>query len=89
MNDVRLTIGITTRDRPEALAALSAVAGVSSRTCHPKYSCSTMPRRRRYAIRSAGWSLPLTVRVLRDDRAPGYIAGRNRLVREAAARSCC
>jgi GT2 family glycosyltransferase len=33
----------------------------------------------------AGWHLPLRVRVLRDDRAPGYIAGRNRLVREAAA----
>ena len=71
MNAVRLTIGITTRNRPEALEALSQVAGVRLAPVDPKYSCSTTPRRCRHAIRCAGWSLPLTVRVLRDDRGTG------------------
>ncbi len=44
-----------------------------------------MPRRRRYDDQVTRWNLPLPVRVLRDDRAPGYIVGRNRLVREASA----
>jgi GT2 family glycosyltransferase len=35
--------------------------------------------------RLAGWSIPIAVRVLRDERAPGYIVGRNRLVRESTA----
>jgi len=84
MNATRITIGVTTRNRPEALeGCLRSLAFVSHLSPEVLVfdDASSVPVRDQVA----GWSLPLTVRVLRDDRALGYIAGRNRLVREAAA----
>ena len=86
MNGVRLTIGITTRNRPDALRrclrSLAAVAHLSPEvivfddaSSTPVHECL------------AAWDLPMTVRVIRDDRAPGYITGRNLLMREASAPS--
>ena len=86
MNGVRLTIGITTRNRPDALRrclrSLAAVAHLSPEivvfddaSSTPVLECL------------AAWDLPLPVRVIRDDGAPGNIVGRNRLVREASAPS--
>lgn len=84
MNGARLAIGITTRDRPEALErCLRSLAVVSHLSPEVLVfdDASSAP-----VIGSlAGWNLPMPVRVLRDDRAPGYIVGRNRLVREASA----
>ena len=86
MNSVRLSIGITTRNRPDSLhrclRSLAAVADLSPEiivfddaSSTPVIECL------------ARWDVPLPVRVIRDDCAPGYIVGRNRLVREAAAPS--
>ncbi len=84
MNDVRLTIGITTRDRSEALrrclASLAVVTHLSPEVLVFDDASSTP-----VADQLCGWNAPIGVRVLHDDRAPGYIAGRNRLVREATA----
>lgn len=84
MSAVSLTIGITTRDRPEALErclrSLSVVAHLSPEVLVFD-DASSAP----VLGRLAAWQVPVPVRVLRDDRAPGYIAGRNRLVREASA----
>ena len=84
MNAVRLTIGITTRDRPAALErclrSISVLAHLSPEVLIFD-DASAVP----VSDSVAAWDLPMPVRVLRDDRAPGYIAGRNRLVREASA----
>ena len=78
----RLTIGITTRNRPESLARCLA----SLNTLHalaPEvlvFDDGSVP-----AATTAGANMP--VRIVRDEAAPGYIVGRNRLVREAAAPS--
>jgi GT2 family glycosyltransferase len=79
-----LTIGVTTRDRPESLArclrSCQAVAHLAPEVLvFDDGSRSPVPEQ------LSGLDLPLPVRVLRDERSPGYIAGRNRLVREAAA----
>ena len=83
MNGVRLTIGITTRNRPDALRrclrSLAAVAHLSPEVIVFDDASSTPVREC-----LATWDVPLPVRVIRDDRAPGYIAGRNRLMREAS-----
>jgi GT2 family glycosyltransferase len=84
MNVAGITIGVTTRNRPEALeVCLRSLAFVSHLLPEVLVfdDASSVPVRDQVT----GWNLPLVVRVLRDDRAPGYIAGRNRLVREAAA----
>jgi GT2 family glycosyltransferase len=84
MTGVRLTIGITTRDRPDALRrCLESLAKVSALS--PEVLVFDDASARPAAELIAGWGLPVAVRTLRDDRAPGYIAGRNRLVRDAAA----
>ena len=84
MSEVRLTIGITTRDRPDALErclrSLALVSHLSPEVLVFDDASSTP-----VTEWLAGRSVPVDVRVLRDERAPGYIAGRNRLVREAAA----
>jgi len=87
MNAVPLTIGITTRDRPEALRrclrSLQAVAHLAPEVLVFDDASATPVVEQLDQLTEA--DLPVRARVLRDDRAPGYIAGRNRLVREAAA----
>lgn len=73
-----LTVAITTRNRPEALAAcLGSLAAIGH--LDPEVVVfddgSEPPVRAPLAARA---------RVIRDERSPGYIVGRNRLVREAA-----
>jgi GT2 family glycosyltransferase len=80
----RLTIGITTRNRPEALraciASLAAVAALAPEVLVFD-DASDVPVGEQL---TAG---DVPVRVIRDTSAPGYIVGRNRLVREARASS--
>jgi GT2 family glycosyltransferase len=84
MTAVRLTIGITTRNRPDALQrclrSLAVVAHLSPEVLVFDDASSTP-----VSGEIAAWDVPVAVRVLRDDRAPGLIVGRNRLVREASA----
>jgi GT2 family glycosyltransferase len=84
MNVVRLTIGITTRNRPEALQrclrSLAVVAHLSPEVLVFDDASSTPA-----SDQIAAWDVPVPVRVLRDDSAPGVIVSRNRLVREASA----
>jgi GT2 family glycosyltransferase len=75
----RLTVGITTRNRPAALARCLA-------------SMVTLAHLEAEVLVFDDGSQPpaappsdRAVRVLRDIASPGYIVGRNRLVREAAA----
>jgi GT2 family glycosyltransferase len=83
VNGVRLTIGITTRNRPDALRrclrSLAAVAHLSPEVIVFDDASSTPVREC-----VAAWDMRLPVSVIRDDRAPGYIAGRNRMMREAS-----
>jgi GT2 family glycosyltransferase len=84
MSTARLSIGITTRDRPESLRrclrSLQLVSHLSPEVLVFDDG-SVVP----VSQQIAGAALPVPVRVIRDDRAPGYIVGRNRLVREASA----
>ena len=75
-----LTVGITTRDRPAALArclrSLSCIADLAPQVLVFDDASRT--------------SAPLDahapgIRTIRDDRGVGYIVGRNRLVKEASA----
>jgi len=74
---MRLTIGITTRNRPEALTAC-----LESLTCLRRLDPEIL-------VFDDGSEPPATapagiaVRFIRDAGAPGYIVGRNRLVHEA------
>lgn len=77
-----LTVGITTKNRPEALAtclaSMNLLTGLaaeilvfddaSAPRCEPERPAGAPP-----------------IRVIHDARAPGYIVGRNRLMREAVA----
>ncbi len=78
----RLAIGIATRDRPDALrvclASLEVLRGLDPEIL--VFDDASEPA-------AAGASAPagMPVRVLRDDSAPGYIVGRNRLVAAATA----
>jgi GT2 family glycosyltransferase len=79
MSAPRLTIGITTKNRPDALAAcLASMANLGEPA--PEilvFDDGSQPPAR----------VPdgIGARVIRDEASPGYIVGRNRLVREAAA----
>jgi GT2 family glycosyltransferase len=82
MSEARLTIGITTRDRPDALArclkSLQHLAHlVPDVIVFDDASTTTVD------VQLRGMERPRSLRIIRDDRAPGYIAGRNRLVRDA------
>ena len=78
----RLTIGITTQNRPEALRvcldSLDVLRGLDLEVLifddgsEPPAEAAPRPG-------------SLRVRVIRDETRPGYIVGRNRLVREASA----
>jgi GT2 family glycosyltransferase len=78
----RLTVGITTRDRAESLntclRSLDAIRSLSPEIL--VFDDGSNPP-------AIDWISPGVVapRVLRDVRSPGYIVGRNRLVREAGA----
>jgi len=78
----RLTIGITTRDRPEALenclASLSALAAFDPEVI--VFDDGSQPPAGLRGFPSDG-----SIRVIRDERAPGTIVGRNVLVGEARA----
>ena len=75
-----LTVGITTRNRPAALraclASLSTVAHLAPEVLLFDDG-STPPASKQID------GIAVAARVLRDDSAPGYIVGRNRLVAEA------
>ncbi len=82
MSATRLTVGITTRDRPTALErclhSLTAIAHLAPEVLIFD-DASTTPIDRQLS----GRDVPTKYRVLRDDGAPGMIVGRNRMVREA------
>lgn len=75
-----LTVGITTRNRPESLRACLASMPVIA-PLDPQvivFDDGSVPPADTQAVDS-----PLPVRLIREDAAPGPIVGRNRLVREA------
>jgi GT2 family glycosyltransferase len=84
MIGARLTIGITSRERPLAivrcLESLAAVAHLDPEVIvfddGSPVPVAEQIGSKKFAVR---------YRVIRDERAPGNIVGRNRLVREAAA----
>jgi len=75
-----LTVGITTRNRPAALRACLASLPVIGHLAPEMllFDDGSTPS----AAEQIN-DLPVPVRVLRDDSAPGYIVGRNRMVSEA------
>ena len=79
-----LTIGITTRNRPQSLAAclvsLAVVADLDPEVL--VFDDGSSPAADAGIARGV---LPVQPRFIRDESAPGYITGRNRLVREASA----
>jgi GT2 family glycosyltransferase len=81
---VVLTVGITSRERPLALIrcleSMSALAHLSPEVLVFDDG-SPVP----VAEQLAAHSFPVPYRIIRDDRAPGNIVGRNRLMREASA----
>jgi len=81
MSGVRLAVGVTTRNRPEALATcLASLAEISHLLDEViVFDDGSEPP----AQASAECQRP--VRVIRDASSPGYIVGRNRLVRQARA----
>jgi GT2 family glycosyltransferase len=76
-----LTIGITTRNRPAALerclASLATLVPLAPEVL--VFDDGSEP-----AATAAG-APALPVRIIRDESSPGYIRGRNRMAREAAA----
>jgi GT2 family glycosyltransferase len=76
----RLSIGITTRNRPQALARCLASLDVVQALAPDVvvFDDGSDP-----PATAEGATLP--VRIVRDSSSPGYIVGRNRLAREAAA----
>src|SRR3954471_3819160 len=76
-----LTIGITTRNRPDALerclASLDTLRALAPEVL--VFDDGSEPP----AAGAGAGTMP--VRILRDASCPGYIVGRNRLVREASA----
>ncbi len=81
---VRVSVGITTRDRPQALRAciesLSLIAHLNPDVLVFDDGSEAPVEAQLTTVRG-----PATLRILRDTTAPGYIAGRNRIVRTAAA----
>jgi GT2 family glycosyltransferase len=76
-----LTVGITTRNRPDALAAclesLTAIAHLDPEVL--VFDDGSQP-----PVEADSRGLGAKPRLIRDADSPGYIVGRNRLVREAA-----
>jgi GT2 family glycosyltransferase len=84
MNSPGLTVGITTRDRPAALRRCVQSLRHLARL-DPELIVFDDASRQPAVEQLADLDAPGPLRVLRDDAGSGYIAGRNRLVREAAA----
>lgn len=84
MTTPRLSIGITTRDRRDALIrcvkSIDAVAHLDPEILVFD-DASTVPA----TTQLAGQPYADRARVIRDEHAPGYIAGRNRLMRHSSA----
>lgn len=84
MTDAGLTVGITTRNRPEALhrclRSIDAIAHLNPEVLIFD-DASNVPVVRQLEATTA----QVPWRVVRDERGPGYIAGRNRMVQEANA----
>jgi GT2 family glycosyltransferase len=77
-----LTVGITTRDRPDSLNTCLRSLDVL-RSLSPEilvFDDGSKPPARDHLLPTAA-----DVQILRDDHSPGCAAGRNRLVREASA----
>jgi GT2 family glycosyltransferase len=78
----RVTVGITTRDRPQSLRrcleSLTIAADLIDRVVIFD-DASAVP-----AVDAVPSNFPFVVSVLRDDSAPGPIAGRNRIVEAAS-----
>jgi N-acetylglucosaminyl-diphospho-decaprenol L-rhamnosyltransferase len=78
----KISIGITTRDRPASLRACLRSIAATLGSDHDVLvfdDASEVP----VAVQLAGEPGMPPLRILRDQRKPGYIAGRNTLVREA------
>lgn len=77
-----ITIGVTTRDRPESLrrclGSIAAVLGAAHEVLVFD-DASDEPVQQQLAAGDYG----LDLRILRDDRRVGYIVGRNEMVRQA------
>lgn len=79
-----LTVGITSRERPAALGrCLESLASI--RHLAPEVLVFDDGSASPLSAALAERSFALPYRVIRDETSPGYIAGRNRLVREASA----
>jgi len=75
-----LTVGITTRDRPDALAAcLESLSLIG----HLDHEIIVFDDGSKEDVLPLVRASPVAARVIRDTSSPGYIVGRNRLIREA------
>ena len=75
-----LTVGITTRDRPDALAAcLKSVRVIA----HLNPEIIVFDDGSKEDVRTLALVAGVAARVIRDESSPGTAAGRNRMVREA------
>jgi GT2 family glycosyltransferase len=84
MSAPRLTIGITTRNRPEALARCLESMRLATHLS-PEVIVFDDGSSPAASAQIAAMSLAIPVRVIRDDSAPGVIVGRNRLVEAATS----
>jgi GT2 family glycosyltransferase len=84
MSQPRLTIGITTRNRNDSLQRCLLSLHVV-RHLGPEVLIYDDGSEVPVVTQLAGTGSLVEFRVLRDESAPGYIAGRNQLIREAAA----
>ncbi|HEX6464185.1 MAG TPA: glycosyltransferase, partial [Vicinamibacterales bacterium] len=75
-----LTVAVTTRDRPDALAACLASLRVIA---HLDPEVIVFDDGSKEDVRQSLGRAGVSARVIRDAASPGYIVGRNRLVREA------
>ena len=82
MSGFTLTVGVTTRNRPRALdrclTSLACLADLDPEVI--VFDDGSSPSA---AANLDARALPMRIRIIRDESAPGYIVGRNRLVREA------
>jgi GT2 family glycosyltransferase len=84
MSTPRLTIGITSRERPLALIrCLESMAAVDHLAPEVLVFDDGSPEP--VAAQLAGRTFAVPYRIIRDDSAPGNIVGRNRLMREATS----
>lgn len=87
MTSRRLTVGITTRDRPESLRrCIRSLAHIA----HLEPQVIVFDDGSRVPVTEQLENIPhLPLRVIRDERGAGYITGRNRIVGEANSPSFC